>query len=273
MVTQVLDAIEEFAGTCHTNHLDNICDKPTQRLLGYNIIEITQLIGDDVVNDDTSYRSFYNALLQFAVYKVVNHHLHLGMEVATALVMGNDSLLRTIERESFALGSGTQLGDVIKTEHHILRGHSDRSAIGRVKDVVALKHQYLRLQHSLIAQGEVNGHLVTIEVGIECRTCQWVQLYSLTLDKLRLEGLDTQTVKRRSTVEQNRMTLHHMLKDIPDDGVLAVHNLLGTLHRLHDAALNEFTDDEWLVELSSHQLRQTTLSHLELRTYYNHRTC
>ena len=195
------------------------------------------------------------------------------MYVHTLLVVGNDSLLGTIELQTRSLGTGTKLGDIIQSQHHILRRHSDRSAIGRIEDVVRLKHENLCFQNGLIAQGQMNSHLVTIEIGVERSTSQWMQLDSLALNHLGLEGLNTQAVKRRSTVEQNRMTLHHMLKDIPDDGVLAVHYLLGTLHRLHDAALNEFTDDEWLVELSSHQLRQTTLSHLELRTYYNHRTC
>ena len=68
------------------------------------------------------------------------------------------------------------------------------------------------------------------------------------------------------------MTLHHILENIPDDRFTTVHDLLSTLHRLHDAALDELTDDERLIELGCHQLRQTALTHLELRTDNDHRT-
>ena len=131
---------------------------------------------------------------------------------------------------------------------------------------MALEHQNLCLEHCLVAQWEVDSHLVTVEVGVERSTSQRMELDCLTLDELRLEGLDTETVKRRGTVKENRMTLHHILKDIPDNRLTTVNDLLGALHGLHDAALDELADDEWLVELCCHQLRKTALAHLQLRT-------
>ena len=137
---------------------------------------------------------------------------------------------------------------------------------------MALQHQNLCLQNGLIGQGKVDSHLVTVEVGVEGRTCQRVQLDGLTLDELGLEGLDTQTVKRRGTVEEHGVTLHHVLQNVPDDGLAAVDNLLGRLDRLHNAALDELADDERLVELGGHQLGQTALAHLQLRTDDDNRT-
>ena len=67
------------------------------------------------------------------------------------------------------------------------------------------------------------------------------------------------------------MTLHHILKDVPDNWLAAVNNLLGALHCLHDTALNELTDNEWLVELGCHKLWQTYLTHVELRTNNDYR--
>ena len=131
---------------------------------------------------------------------------------------------------------------------------------------MTLEHQNLCLQNSLVRQGKVDSHLVTVEVGVERRTSQRVQLNSLTLDELRLESLNTQTVQCWCTVEQYGVTLHHILQDIPDDGLTAIDNLLGRLHGLDDATLNELTDDERLIQLGSHQLRQTALAHLQLRT-------
>ena len=61
------------------------------------------------------------------------------------------------------------------------------------------------------------------------------------------------------------MALHHIFKNIEYDGVAAIDNLLGTLHRLDDAALNELADDERLIELGGHELGQTALAHFEFR--------
>ena len=116
------------------------------------------------------------------------------------------------------------------------------------------------------------SHLVTIKVGVEGGTCQRMELDSLTLYQLGLEGLDTETVQCRSTVQQHRMTLHHILQDIPDNGFTAVNYLLGALHRLDNAALDEFADNERFVELCSHQLGQTALAHLQLGTHDDNRT-
>ena len=116
-------------------------------------------------------------------------------------------------------------------------------------------------------------HLVAVEVGIESGTSQWVQLNSFAFYQLWLESLNTQTVKRRGTVQKNGMTFHHILQDVPNNWFATVYNLLGTLYGLDDATLNEFTDDKRLIKFSSHQLRQTALAHLQLRADNNDRTC
>ena len=93
-------------------------------------------------------------------------------------------------------------------------------------------------------------HLVTIEVRVECGTCERVQLDCLSFDHSWLEGLDTESVQGRCTVEEHRMTLHDILENVPDHSILPVHDLLCRLDRLDDAALDELADDERLVELS-----------------------
>jgi hypothetical protein len=133
------------------------------------------------------------------------------------LIVSNDGLFRSVEDETFTLGTGTQLRDIVESEHHILRRHGDWSTVGRVQNIVALKHQGLCLKDGLIAQRQVNGHLVTVEVGIESRTCQRVKLYGHAFDHFRLESLDAETVKRRSTVEQYGMTAHYIFENIPDE--------------------------------------------------------
>ena len=134
------------------------------------------------------------------------------------------------------------------------------------------EHEHLRFEDSFVAERKVHSHLVTVKVRVEGGTGQRMELDSLTLDHLRLEGLDTETVQGRSTVQEDGMPLHNMLKDIPHDRILAVYDLLCALDRLNDTALDELADDEGLVELSCHVLRQTALVHLQLRTDDDDRT-
>ena len=91
-----------------------------------------------------------------------------------------------------------------------------------------------------------------------------MQLHCLTLDQFGLECLNTQTVQRRSTVHQHGVSLDDILQNAPDNGVFAVDDLLGRLHRLDDAALDKLADDERLVEFGSHIFRDTHFVHLQL---------
>ena len=91
---------------------------------------------------------------------------------------------------------------------------------------MALEHEDLSLKYCLVRQWEVNSHLVTVEVGVERSTSKWVELDSLTLDELWLECLNTKTVKCRSTVQENWVSLHHILKDIIDDRLTTVNDTL-----------------------------------------------
>ena len=99
-----------------------------------------------------------------------------------------------------------------------------------------------------------------------------MQLDSFTFNHLRLERLNTQTVKRRCTVQQYRMSFHYMLKNIPDHRFLAVNNLLRGFYGLHNTAFNQFTYDKRFVKFCSHQLRNTAFTHFQLGTYNDYRT-
>ena len=61
----------------------------------------------------------------------------------------------------------------------------------------------------------MNGHLVTVEVSVERRAYERMELDSTAFNKDRLECLNTQTVKRGGTVQHNRVILDNVLKSIP----------------------------------------------------------
>ena len=272
VVTQVLDSVQELTSPSHTHGLDYVSDDTTQRLLGNDVIEIAHLLRDNLVDDNTSHGSLHHTGLQHAIYQIFHHHFHQGVQFALTFIVSDKSLLWSIECQALTLHARTNLSNIIESEHHVLGRNGDRCAIGGIEDIVALEHQYLRLKDGLIAQGKMDCHLITIKVGVECGTCQGVQLNGFSLNQLRLESLNTQTVKCRGTVEQYRVTFHHVLQDIPYHRLAAVNNLLGALHRLHDTTLDKLADDKRLVKLSSHQLGQTALTHLQLWAHYDHGT-
>ena len=272
-ITQILDTVQEFAGTSHTYRLDHVGDDAAQSLFGNDVVEITDFFRYDFVDNHTAYGRFHHLLFQLAIrIQVLYHNFNRRMNVYTLLIVGNDSLFGTIECQTFALRTGTELGNIIQAQHHILRRHRNRRAVCRIQDIVRLQHQNLRFQNRFVAQRQMHSHLVTVEVGIERRTGQRMQLDSLTFYHLRLESLDTQAVQCRSTVQQYRVSFHHVFQNIPNHRLLAVYNLLGRLQGLHDTAFYKLTDDERLIKFCGHQFRQTAFSHLQLRSYNDYRT-
>ena len=274
-VAEILDIVKELGRTGNTAFLDNTGYNVAKRFLGKNSIDIAYLRGYELVNQHAAYRGIlYQATDSFTVFVyIVYHHVDGSMQCNFAFVVCYLSLFRTIEGMSFALITLAQFGYVVQTKNHVLRRNGDWCAIGRVKDIVGAEHKHLSFQYCLITQWKVNSHLVTVKVGIKRRTCQRMKLDSLAFDKFRLECLDTKTVKSWCTVEQYRMTLHDIFKDIPYYRFLAVYNLLGALYSLNDTALNELADNKRLVKFCRHVLRQTAFVHLQLRTYNNYRTC
>ena len=118
----------------------------------------------------------------------------------------------------------------------------------------------------------MNSHLVTVEVGVERRADQRVQLDGLAFDQHRLERLDTQTVQRRCAVQHHRVFADHLFEDVPHHRRLAFHFLLRCLDRGGDAHRFQLVEDERLEEFERHQLGQAALMQLERRAHHDDRT-
>ena len=156
------------------------------------------------------------------------------------------------------------VGQVVEAEDHLLRGHRDRPPVRRRQDVVGRQHQDARLGLRLHRQGEVDGHLVAVEVGVERRADERVDLDGLALDQHGLEGLDAEAVQGRGAVEQHRVLPDDLLQHVPDLGHHRVDQLLGRLDVLDLLALDQAAHDERLEELEGHQLRQAALVQAQL---------
>ena len=118
----------------------------------------------------------------------------------------------------------------------------------------------------------MNGHLVSVEVGVEGGTYQRMKLDGLTLYQYRLEGLDTQSVKSRRTVEHYRMFLDNSFQYVPYLRSDLFHHSLGALDVMSISLLYKLLHDKRLEKLQSHLLRQSALVELELRSYYDYGT-
>ena len=163
-------------------------------------------------------------------------------------------------------------GRVVQTQHDILRRHDRRIAVRREQDVVRRQHQRARFHLRFERQRHVHGHLVTVEVGVERRANERVQLDRLTFDQHRLESLNTKTVQRRRTVQHDRMFANDFFQDVPHHRRLVLDHLLRSLDGGSDTHHFELVEDERLEQFERHQLRQTALMELQRRADHDHRT-
>ena len=154
---------------------------------------------------------------------------------------------------------------IIEAENDILRRHDDRLTIGRMQDVVRRHHQHARFELRFERQRHVHGHLVAVEVGVEGRADERMQLDRLALDQHRLEGLNAETMQRRRAVQQNRMLANDLVEDIPNLGLLLLDELLRLLDGRGIALRVEARIDEGLEQLQRHLLRQAALMQLQFR--------
>jgi hypothetical protein len=120
--------------------------------------------------------------------------------------------------------------------------------------------------------GRCTGHLVTVEVGVERRADQRVDLDRLALDQLRLERLDAQPVQGRCPVQQHRVLGDDLFEDVPDDRALTLDHPLGGLDVLGVVEIVQPLHHERLEQLQRHRLGQTALVQLELRADHDDRT-
>ena len=182
-----------------------------------------------------------------------------------ALVVGPQRLPQVAEHATLAGGPFDRLGEVERADHQVLGRRHDRATRRRRQDVVRRQHQHPGLGLGLGRQRDVDRHLVAVEVGVERRADERVDLQRLALDEHRLERLDAQAVQRRRPVEQHRVLLDHVLEDVPDLRPAALDHPLGGLDVLRQLEVDEPLHHERLEQLERHQLGQAALVQLERR--------
>ena len=161
-------------------------------------------------------------------------------------------------------------GKVVAAQNHVLRGFHNRLAALRLKYVIGCKHEEPCFRLRFNAERNVHGHLVAVEVRVECGTYQRVQLYGAAFNKDWLERLYTKAVQRRRAVEHNGMLFYDHFQLVPYLCTDALYHALCALYVVRKAVINKLLHYEGLEQLQRHFLGQTALIHLQLRAYdYN----
>src|SRR5262245_21814913 len=189
------------------------------------------------------------------------------------MVEGHQGLVhRTEPRQGLLVLDRLRLQrQVVDPEHHVLRRHGDRTAVGRRQDVVGRQHEHAGLGLPFGRQPPVDRHLVAVEVGVERGAHQRMDLDRLALDEHGLERLDPEAVQRRGPVQQHRVLLDDLLEHVPDLRTGALDHALGALDVLRQRLVHQPLHHERLEQLQRHLLGQAALVQAELRADHDDR--
>ena len=164
-------------------------------------VHISQILRQDLIEKESAQGRLYIAGHNFSVSGLFGHsHRNPGVQCTNLIFIGENRLVHILKELAFAQSTGSFLCQVVDSQHHILRGHRHRAAVRRLQEVVRGKQKESALRLRLYGKGQMYCHLVTVKVGVKCRTYQGMQLNSLTFHENRLKSLDAQSVQSRSTV-------------------------------------------------------------------------
>ena len=202
----------------------------------------------------------------------VDPHLDLGVQCGFAGTEHTVNFLQIREHTTLAFSVDRLAGHVVQTQYNVLRRNDDWLTVSWRQNVVGRHHQRTRFELSFQCQRYVYGHLVAVEVGVVRGADQRVQLNSLTFDQYRFKRLDTQTVKGRRTVQENRVFTDYFSENVPNLWQFALNHFLGSFNGSRETAHFQLAKNERLEQLKCHFFRQTALVQTQGRTYGNYRT-
>ena len=284
---EVLDPVQRLDRGLQAQVQVAVVHQLADSLLLQQAVDVRHPLGQRVVEDGAAHRGGEELLVEVHHLGVVQVLVvvgggHVQHRAGVAQADGRQRLdLLGLQRHQHLFDVGEDaaladrvhlgLGQVVDAQHHVLRGHGDGLSAGRRQDVVRGQHQHRRLDLRLRRERDMHRHLVAVEVGVECGAHQRVDLDRLALHQHRLKPLDAEAMQRGRAVQQDGMVLDHLFQDVPHDGLLHLHHLLGLLDGGAVAGLLQPVIDEWLEEFQRHLLGQAALVQLQLRADHDHR--
>ncbi len=230
----------------------------------------TQILGQNLIEQKPSQRGLHIAAYRLALRRPLGHpHFDAGMQGNHLVLIRQNRLIHILEILALALNTGSLLGQIVNTQHHILRGHRHRTAVGGLEQIVGGQQQEPALRLGFHGQRQMHRHLVAVKVRVESGTYQRMQLDGLTFHQNRLKRLDAQSVQSRSPVEHHGMLFDDLLQHVKHLGVHSLHQLFRILDILADALGYQLFHYKGLEQLNRHLLGETALIDLELRPHHD----
>ena len=188
---------------------------------------------------------------------------NFGLIVAGISFAGQKQLGGGRETLALALYTASRPGKVVDSQDHVLGRVHDGLTVGWVQKVSGREHKRPALGLCCVGKWHVDGHLVSIEVGVKSFADKRVQLNGFTFHKHRLKRLYTETVQGRRTVEHDRVLFYYLIQDGEDLRRLGFYEHFGLLNVVDDVLFDEFLHDERLKKLERHLRGKAALPHLE----------
>ncbi len=262
--TDVLDAVGEVHGFVFGMQFETLGQDLGELFLRHRLRDVTEAGRHDLFEAEAP----HGRVDDLGAFAILLRHadLHLRLEVDHLVVMREEGFVGRAEHHALALLAVVHLREEVATEHHVLDRVDDRLAGGGLEHIAVGRHERASFVLSLLGERHVDGHLVTVEVGVEGRTRERMELDGETFDEGRHERLDTEAVERRGAVEEDVLVLDHLFEDVPHFFGTVLDEALRGLHVVREFAADDRADDERLEELHRHFLREAALIELEVRT-------
>ena len=248
----------------------------TQAALVEPLVDEAQIARQRDVEEDPSHRGLderRRRRLVFGHREVLrgDPQLDLGVQMHRAVLERQQGVGEIRERSVFAQRAVNHLRQVIGAERHVLGRRNDGRAVRRRQHVERALHNVAGLVLRGPAQRHVHRHLVTVEVGVEGRAHQRVDLNRAAGHQHDVECLDAEPVQRRGAVQQHRVVLRDFRQRIPHHRLGVLHHALGALDVAGMAVVDQLAHDKRLEELQRHLGGQAALVQLQVRTDHDHR--
>ncbi len=292
-------ALDEFLHVL--TRLDEVLVGSGHKVFLGHLVNVREIRREHTVEDDLAHGRGQIVVLVFlakgGVLQAFDRHGDPGVQVHLAGLVGHHDFLFVGEHGAFVVRIalpvcsfqrqvllrvaacfrrqlvGSLFHRQVKVAHdHVLARGNDRLAVLGAQDVVAAQHHDQGFRTGFFSQRHVNGHLVTVKVGVEGRTYQRVQTHGASFHQFRQERLDTQTVQRRRTVHQDRVAFDDLFHHIPDPGIPALDELLGVLRVGRQVLVHDLVDHERLEQVDCHFTGNAALVHLQIRSHGDNRT-
>ena len=179
---------------------DQFVDLEREEVLFLRAIDASEVLRNGVVEDHAADRGVHDLPALLAVPFALEADFHPRLQRDLAGLVGHDGFVLRVEDLALALCTGTNHGQVVAADDHVLRGRHDRTAILRFQDVVAREHEEAGFRLRLNRERHVNGHLVSVEVRVVRGADERVELERTALYEDRLKRLNTESMQRRCAV-------------------------------------------------------------------------